>query len=201
MREQASGECMLKRVIPCLDDVFATAEFYRDVLSFTLNQFFGDRPSSTIVERDDGLSFSAVKAAGPHGRQLLDVMRGWLAGEREIAPGRQHILADRLARIAIVAEIDRIEPGVTGAVRRWPTLCSHAFAVACPGRPTAPRILAQAAPPDCAPASPSRVAAAFLGLVRIVDCGRGLSAGDGVLGTAPPDRGRRIPLRAMQAAC
>src|SRR5262249_9277590 len=47
--------CTLNRVAPyfLVGDVFATAEFYRDVLGFTFNQFFGDPPSFTIVARDE----------------------------------------------------------------------------------------------------------------------------------------------------
>jgi catechol 2,3-dioxygenase-like lactoylglutathione lyase family enzyme len=36
-----------------VDDVFATAEYYRDILGFTFDQFFGEPPSFTIVARDD----------------------------------------------------------------------------------------------------------------------------------------------------
>jgi hypothetical protein len=45
----------MNRVAPyfLVADVFATAEFYRDVLGFTFNQFFGDPPSFTIVERNE----------------------------------------------------------------------------------------------------------------------------------------------------
>jgi catechol 2,3-dioxygenase-like lactoylglutathione lyase family enzyme len=62
--EQASSDCRMKRVAPYLlvDDVFATAEFYRDILGFTFRQFFGDPPSFTIVERDDvGIMFRQVR--------------------------------------------------------------------------------------------------------------------------------------------
>src|SRR5262245_66316681 len=47
--------CTMNRVAPyfLVGDVFATAEFYRDILGFTFRQFFGDPPSFTIVERDD----------------------------------------------------------------------------------------------------------------------------------------------------
>ena len=50
-----SDGCTMNRVAPyfLVRDVFATAEFYRDVLGFTFRQFFGDPPSFTIVERDD----------------------------------------------------------------------------------------------------------------------------------------------------
>jgi len=53
--EQASSDCRMKRAAPyfLVDDVFATAEFYRDVLGFTFRQFFGNPPSFTIVERDE----------------------------------------------------------------------------------------------------------------------------------------------------
>jgi uncharacterized glyoxalase superfamily protein PhnB len=52
--KQASG-CRLNRVVPyfLVEDVVATAEFYRAVLGFTFRQFFGDPPSFTIVTRDD----------------------------------------------------------------------------------------------------------------------------------------------------
>jgi catechol 2,3-dioxygenase-like lactoylglutathione lyase family enzyme len=45
----------MRRAVPyfLVDDVFATAAFYRDVLGFTFDEFFGDPPSFTIVERDD----------------------------------------------------------------------------------------------------------------------------------------------------
>src|SRR5262245_22202273 len=53
--ERAPSDSRMKRAAPyfLVDDVFATAEFYRDVLGFTFRQFFGDPPSFTIVERDD----------------------------------------------------------------------------------------------------------------------------------------------------
>ena len=56
MRENhAAADCRLRRAAPyfLVDDVFATAEFYRDVLGFTFDEFFGEPPSFTIVERDD----------------------------------------------------------------------------------------------------------------------------------------------------
>jgi catechol 2,3-dioxygenase-like lactoylglutathione lyase family enzyme len=67
MREQqAPTDCRMKRAVPyfLVDDVFATAEFYRDVLGFTFDQFFGDPPSFTIVERDDvRIMFRQVRPA------------------------------------------------------------------------------------------------------------------------------------------
>ena len=52
---QTSGGCRMRSVVPyfLVDDVFATAEFYRDTLGFTFDQFFGEPPSFTIVARDD----------------------------------------------------------------------------------------------------------------------------------------------------
>jgi hypothetical protein len=52
---QAAADCRMTRVVPyfLVEDVFATAEFYRDILGFTFDEFFGDPPSFTIVERDD----------------------------------------------------------------------------------------------------------------------------------------------------
>src|SRR5262245_24403061 len=69
MREaQAPSHCRMRRVAPyfLVDDVFATAEFYRDVLGFTFHQFFGAPPSFTIVERDDvRIMFRQVRPAKP----------------------------------------------------------------------------------------------------------------------------------------
>jgi catechol 2,3-dioxygenase-like lactoylglutathione lyase family enzyme len=64
--KQALGECSMQRVVPyfLVEDVFATAEFYRDVLGFSFEQFFGDPPSFTIVERDDArIMFRQVRPA------------------------------------------------------------------------------------------------------------------------------------------
>ena len=55
MREkQAAHGCTMTQVAPyfLVENVFATAEFYRDVLGFSFNGFFGDPPSFTIIERD-----------------------------------------------------------------------------------------------------------------------------------------------------
>jgi catechol 2,3-dioxygenase-like lactoylglutathione lyase family enzyme len=50
-----SDGCTMNRVAPyfLVDDILATAEFYRDVLGFTFDEFFGDPPSFTIVERNE----------------------------------------------------------------------------------------------------------------------------------------------------
>jgi predicted enzyme related to lactoylglutathione lyase len=55
MTQQQSSACRLTRIVPyfLVNDVFATAEFYRDVLGFAFDEFFGDPPSFTIVTRDD----------------------------------------------------------------------------------------------------------------------------------------------------
>lgn len=65
---QASACCRMKRVVPyfLVDDVFATAEFYRDVLGFGFDEFFGDPPSFTIVGRDEvRIMFRQVRPANP----------------------------------------------------------------------------------------------------------------------------------------
>ena len=51
----ASHGCRMRSAAPffLVDDVFATAEHYRDVLGFTFDQFFGEPPGFTIVSRDD----------------------------------------------------------------------------------------------------------------------------------------------------
>jgi catechol 2,3-dioxygenase-like lactoylglutathione lyase family enzyme len=63
-----SDGCAMSRVTPyfLVSDVFATAEFYRDVLGFTFDEFFGDPPSFTIVERDEvRIMFRQVRPAKP----------------------------------------------------------------------------------------------------------------------------------------
>ena len=65
---RASADCMMQHAAPyfLVDDVFATAEFYRDVLGFTFDEFFGDPPSFTIVARDDvRIMFRQVRPAKP----------------------------------------------------------------------------------------------------------------------------------------
>jgi catechol 2,3-dioxygenase-like lactoylglutathione lyase family enzyme len=51
----ASADCRMMRSASyfLVDDVFATAEFYRDVLGFTFDEFFGVPPSFVMVQRDD----------------------------------------------------------------------------------------------------------------------------------------------------
>jgi catechol 2,3-dioxygenase-like lactoylglutathione lyase family enzyme len=51
----ALSDCRMTRSASyfLVDDVFATAEFYRDVLGFTFDEFFGDPPSFVMVQRDD----------------------------------------------------------------------------------------------------------------------------------------------------
>jgi len=65
---QKSGASRMTSVAPyfLVDDVFATAEFYRDALGFTFDEFFGVPPSFTIVERDDvRIFFRQVRPARP----------------------------------------------------------------------------------------------------------------------------------------
>jgi catechol 2,3-dioxygenase-like lactoylglutathione lyase family enzyme len=64
----ASANCRMNRAAPyfLVDDVFATAEFYRDVLGFTFDEFFGVPPSFAIVDRDDvRIMFRQVRPARP----------------------------------------------------------------------------------------------------------------------------------------
>jgi catechol 2,3-dioxygenase-like lactoylglutathione lyase family enzyme len=51
----ALADCRMTRSVSyfLVDDVFATAEFYRDVLGFTFDEFFGVPPSFVMVQRDD----------------------------------------------------------------------------------------------------------------------------------------------------
>jgi catechol 2,3-dioxygenase-like lactoylglutathione lyase family enzyme len=64
----ASVNCRMNRAVPyfLVDDVFATAEFYRDVLGFTFDEFFGVPPSFAIVDRDDvRIMFRQMRPARP----------------------------------------------------------------------------------------------------------------------------------------
>jgi catechol 2,3-dioxygenase-like lactoylglutathione lyase family enzyme len=47
-------EVTLRPASPCflVDDVFASAEYYRDILGFGFDNFYGDPPSFVIVSRD-----------------------------------------------------------------------------------------------------------------------------------------------------
>lgn len=53
--DPAIADCRMTRSASyfLVDDVFATAEFYRDVLGFTFDEFFGVPPSFVMVQRDD----------------------------------------------------------------------------------------------------------------------------------------------------
>jgi catechol 2,3-dioxygenase-like lactoylglutathione lyase family enzyme len=75
--EQAPANVRMTRIVPyfLVEDVFATAEFYRDVLGFTFDEFFGDPPSFTIVERDDvRIMFRQVRPAKAVARSNRTVM-------------------------------------------------------------------------------------------------------------------------------
>jgi hypothetical protein len=54
MGEKQPSACRMKSTAPyfLVDDVVATAEYYRDVLGFSVDEFFGVPPSFTIVSRD-----------------------------------------------------------------------------------------------------------------------------------------------------
>jgi catechol 2,3-dioxygenase-like lactoylglutathione lyase family enzyme len=65
---RTSAGCRMSRVVPyfLVDDVFTTAEFYRDVLGFAFDEFFGVPPSFVIVHRDEArIMFRQVRPARP----------------------------------------------------------------------------------------------------------------------------------------
>lgn len=67
-QSQNLDRCTMSRAAPyfLVNDVFATAEFYRDVLGFTFDEFFGDPPSFTMVARDGvDIMFRQVRPARP----------------------------------------------------------------------------------------------------------------------------------------
>lgn len=67
-QQSAATACRVSSVAPyfLVDDVFATAEYYRDVLGFEFDHFFGDPPSFTIVQRDDvRVMFRQARPARP----------------------------------------------------------------------------------------------------------------------------------------
>lgn len=70
----------LRSAAPCLlvDDVFATAEHYRDVLGFCFEDFFGDPPSFVMLFRDGATVIlqQAPAQARPVARANTSVVRG-----------------------------------------------------------------------------------------------------------------------------
>ena len=54
MSAAAETKSAMLQVAPyfLVEDVFATAEYYRDVLGFTITGFYGEPPSFTIMRRD-----------------------------------------------------------------------------------------------------------------------------------------------------
>ena len=83
--------------------------------------------AETLFAALDGLAVGRKFDAGD---VFLDQgMRGRLANEDEMPVDGAHSRADRLAGEQVVTEIDRIEPGVTGAVSREPTPSGTALAI------------------------------------------------------------------------
>ena len=56
-------------------------------------------------------------------------MRGRLAHEQEVASLGEHGLAHRLVGKQIVAEVDRVEPGIVGTVGGQPATCRTALTI------------------------------------------------------------------------
>lgn len=65
MMSRETGQVQLLRTSACfvVEDVFSSAEYYRDVLGFSFDTFFGDPPSFVIVERD-GVAVMLKQLAG-----------------------------------------------------------------------------------------------------------------------------------------
>jgi catechol 2,3-dioxygenase-like lactoylglutathione lyase family enzyme len=94
-----------------VDDVFATAEFYRDVLGFTFDGFFGVPPAFVIVERDDvSIMFRQVQPPGkPVARSNSTVMNDTFDAYVYVSNVDQ-LAAELRARQADIVEgpVDRI---------------------------------------------------------------------------------------------
>ena len=66
MAQETIGQTVFLEAAPffLVDDVFATAEYYRDKLGFTFDTFFGEPPAFVIVKRNTTrLMFRQVPAA------------------------------------------------------------------------------------------------------------------------------------------
>jgi hypothetical protein len=59
-QKQGSADCRMTGVVPyfLVDDVFATAEFYRDVLGFTFDEFLVSRRASPLSSATTSASCS-----------------------------------------------------------------------------------------------------------------------------------------------
>ena len=67
MATKRKAKCRMSQIAPqwLVDDVISTAEYYRDVLGFTFNNFFGNPPAFVIVSRDGvQLNFRQTKDRG-----------------------------------------------------------------------------------------------------------------------------------------
>ena len=123
----------LTRVSPgfAVADVFATAEYYRDVLGFRFDQIWGNPPSFVILDRDDArLMIKQVAAEGlprPARKRsneqidvyiyvndataLADELRGKGADiiegpvDRQIYPGRELIVRDCDGRVICFGQL------------------------------------------------------------------------------------------------
>ena len=67
MESPTIAKAQVQEVAPyfLVPDVFATAEYYRDVLGFSFDKFFGEPPSFVIVRRDK-VRIMLKQAGGAH---------------------------------------------------------------------------------------------------------------------------------------
>ena len=115
-------DCTMNRAAPyfLVDDVFTTAEFYRDVLGFTFDEFFGDPPSFTIV-KSGAASETGRCSAQPkrNGRDIRCLHLGFRRRQARNRAGRQESQYHRgaykqnlsYARVAR-AGLQRLRPGL-----------------------------------------------------------------------------------------
>jgi catechol 2,3-dioxygenase-like lactoylglutathione lyase family enzyme len=127
------AQAHLTRAAPCfaVADVFSTAEYYRDVLGFSFDRFYGDPPSFVILHRDAArvMLKQVAPEAMPHAaekrsllqydiffdvndaRAMADELRGRGAEilqepvDRQIWNGRELIVRDCDGRIVCFAQL------------------------------------------------------------------------------------------------
>lgn len=77
MNASVETKCVMQQVAPyfVVQDVFATAEYYRDTLGFTIAGFYGEPPSFTILRRD-GVAIMLKQRPGAERQRSQDETPG-----------------------------------------------------------------------------------------------------------------------------
>ena len=72
---QAKSQMLQAAPYFLVEDVFATAEYYRDMLGFTITGFYGEPPSFTIMRRD-GVALMLKQRLGARRQRSADETPG-----------------------------------------------------------------------------------------------------------------------------